>query len=165
MVWKTHIQLMNISLSFLYFPKLMIYRWMGVVITILLKNHTRSLLQRRLHMLSSHLFSSGNLISSPSDILVCTRCIFLRSRKERMKMALGGWEFKFVGLWIFSFQLVFCYWWSSDNNVCIHIEQFAFSNRIHLGWTNTCQNGSVWVWASVGSTLTRCQDYKLHNSR
>jgi hypothetical protein len=76
MVWKTHIQLMNISLSFLYFPKLMIYGSMGVVITILLKNHTRSLLQRRVTYV---------VISSPSDILGCTRYIFLRSQKKERK--------------------------------------------------------------------------------
>lgn len=101
-------------------------QWGWVVITILLKNHTRSLLQRRFTyvVISSILFRKFDPFDffSLGHTCMC-KMYFLRSPKQNkkgMKMAIGGWEFKFV------FKLVFCYWWRSDNNVCIHIEQLPF---------------------------------------
>jgi hypothetical protein len=38
----------------------------------------------------------------------------------------------------FSLQLVFCYWWRSDNTVSLHS---CLYQQNSLGWTNTCQNG------------------------
>lgn len=119
-------------------------------------------------MLSLHLFSSGNLIpliSSPLDILVCTRCIFLRSPKKRRKDGNGIRWMRIQICWSLDF---FLFNWSSviDEGV-ITTYAFILNGCLHqqnsLGWTNTCQNGSVWVWASVGRYVTCSLGVKIIN--